>query len=536
MLKYIFVTGGVLSSLGKGITAASLGALLEARGFKVRLRKFEPYLNVDPGTMSPYQHGEVFVTEDGAETDLDLGHYERFTSLPTRRSDAISTGQIYAHVIANERRGDYLGATVQVVPHITDAIKNFIQADLEEDLDFLICEIGGTVGDIEGLPFLEAIRQFALDKGRGQTLFIHLTLVPYIKSAGEIKTKPSQHSVKELQSMGIQPDILICRSEESIPEDARQKLAQFCNIKPQCVIEATDQRSIYEVPLALHNQGLDYQVCSYFGVPVVPAPNLEPWVRLQKAILEPKGDVRIAVVGKYTDHKDAYKSLGESLLHAAIGNELKLDLEWIDSEKLQDLNGLQGFDGILVPGGYGDRGIEGKIQAIQFARENKVPFMGICLGMQLTVIEAARNLLGLKTANSTEFGKTDEPVVLMLSDLQDAENMGGTMRLGAYACHLTKASKAHEAYGSDVISERHRHRYEVNSAYQERLEKVGLKFVGICDKGQLPEMVEYEGHPWFVAMQFHPEFKSRPLKPHPIFLAFIKAAYQTRVEAKRRAG
>lgn len=538
MTKTIFVTGGVLSSLGKGIAAASLGALLEARGFKVRLRKFEPYINVDPGTMSPFQHGEVYVTEDGAETDLDLGHYERFTSLHTRKSDAVSTGQVYSYVIAKERRGDYLGGTVMVIPHITDAIKEFLVKDIEADIDFLICEIGGTVGDIEGLPFLEAIRQYANDVGRQHVMFMHLTLVPYVRSAGELKTKPSQHSVKELQSMGIQPDILLCRSEHPIPEESRHKLALFCNVKPECVIEALDVDTIYQVPLTYSEQGLDKQVLQYFGLDIQKKPNLKPWTDIVERVHHPKDSVNIAIVGKYTGLKDAYKSLDEALQHAGIAHSLKVNLHWINAESLKNdeliEKALSPMQAILVPGGYGERGLPGKIGAIRYAREHKIPYLGICLGMQVAIIEAARNLLGLKEASSTEFGKTPDPVVCLMTEwLKEGKletrthevNLGGSMRLGSYTCVLKKGSLGHQVYGQEVISERHRHRYEVNPSYKDQLESVGLTFSGMTQDNLLPEVVELKDHPWFLAVQFHPEFKSRPLKPHPLFQAFVGAAY-----------
>ena len=535
--KIIFVTGGVLSSLGKGISAASLGALLEARGYKVRLRKFEPYLNVDPGTMSPFQHGEVYVTEDGGETDLDLGHYERFTSLNTRRCDAVSTGQIYSKVIAKERHGDYLGATIQVIPHITNEIKEHITHNVEDDIDFLICEIGGTVGDIEGLPFLEAIRQYANDVGRNSVLFMHLTLVPFIKTAQELKTKPSQHSVKELQSMGIQPDILLCRTEVPLPLEARQKLALFCNIKPECVIEASDVDTIYRVPLAYLKEGLDTQVCKHFGLESK-TPDLSIWEDIVQRATHPKDDVSIAVVGKYTGLQDAYKSIAESFQHAGISNELKVNITWLNAEDLTDekttANILKDYHGILVPGGHGERGTDGKMRAIRYARENNVPFFGICLGMQLAVIEFARHVLGLSDAHSTEFDETKHPIVgLMTSWDQDGKavkrsrkgDLGGTMRLGSYECVLTKGSLAHKVYGADRISERHRHRYEMNSSYSEAFEKAGLQITGTSPDGTLPEVIEIKDHPWFLAMQFHPEFKSKPMAPHPAFVAFVKAAY-----------
>lgn len=540
--KTIFVTGGVLSSLGKGIAAASLGALLEARGYKVRLRKFEPYLNVDPGTMSPFQHGEVYVTEDGAETDLDLGHYERFTSLFTRKSDAVSTGQVYAHVIAKERRGDYLGATVQVVPHITNTIQEFIVRDIEDDVDFLICEIGGTVGDIESLPFLEATRQFSNRVGRSNVLFMHLTLVPFVKSAQEIKTKPSQHSVKELQSLGIQPDILLCRTEVPLPQEARDKLALFCNIKPECVIEALDVDSIYTLPLVYHQQGLDTQVCGYFKLKA-PSPDLGAWDKISRRHRKAKATeaVTIAVVGKYTGLKDAYKSLDEALHHAAIANDLNLKVDWINAESLKStetiIEKLAGAQGILVPGGYGERGISGKIRAIQYAREYGVPFFGICLGMQLAVIEFARHVMGLTDAGSSEFGRPKDPVVGLMTEWSQGEktirrskkdDLGGTMRLGKYPCVLKKGTLARKVYGVEKISERHRHRYEVNLEYCKKFATKGLILSGTSPDGHLPEIIELQGHPWYLAMQFHPEFKSKPFAPHPVFKAFIKAAYDIR--------
>lgn len=548
MTKYIFVTGGVVSSLGKGLASASLAALLQARGYKVRIRKFDPYLNVDPGTMSPFQHGEVFVTDDGAETDLDLGHYERFTGVSARRSDSVTTGRIYSDVIAKERRGDYLGATVQVIPHITDTIKEYVKGNLDTDLDFLICEVGGTVGDIEGLPFLEAFRQFANDVGRRNVLFIHLTLVPYISSAAELKTKPSQHSVKELLNLGIQPDILLCRADRSIPSSAKQKLALFCNIKPECVIEALDVETIYEVPLSYSAAGLDVQVLNYFEIDSSNPVDLSGWRDIVTNIRYPKDTVRIALVGKYVGLKDAYKSLNEALVHAGIYHNVSVRIDWIDAESLEvsDSNDrhvavdeailherLKKASAILIPGGYGERGTMGKMAAIQFAREHKIPFLGICLGMQLAVIEVARNLANLKEANSTEFGPTPDPVVGLLEEWikngqierrSDDDDKGGTMRLGQYAAHLQKGSLVHAIYDQSTIFERHRHRYEVNMNYRSQLEAVGLLFTGKSPDGGLPEMVELKDHPWFVAMQFHPEFLSRPFQPHPVFKAFIKAA------------
>jgi CTP synthase len=536
--RFIFVTGGVVSSLGKGIAAASLGALLQARGYKVLLRKLEPYINVDPGTMSPYQHGEVFVTEDGAETDLDLGHYERFTGVNTTQLDAVSTGRIYSEVIAKERRGDYLGATVQVIPHITDAIKDAILKNTK-DVDFIICEIGGTVGDIEGLPFLESIRQLRNDLGYRNTLFIHLTLVPYIPTAGELKTKPTQHSVKELQSKGIQPDILLCRSDREIGADERRKLALFCNIKPACVIDALDVSTIYQVPLIYHEQGLDKEVCNHFGLESKTSPDLSLWKKMVEILARPEGNVTIGVVGKYTGLLDAYKSLHQSLIHGGIANKVHVNIEWIDSCTFEEggkaalIERLSHLDGILVPGGFGERGTQGMIAAIQFARERKIPFFGICLGMQLAIIEALRNLGNLPKANSTEFGPTPVPAIALMTEWAKGDmvqkyfpggDLGGTMRLGAYECQLHEDSKARDVYGSNRISERHRHRYEVNTTYSEALKNCGVHIVGTTLDGLLPEVIERKDHPWFVAVQFHPEFKSRPFKAHPLFAAFINAA------------
>jgi CTP synthase len=533
LTKFIFVTGGVVSSLGKGIAAASLGALLQSRGYKVRLRKLDPYLNVDPGTMSPFQHGEVYVTEDGTETDLDLGHYERFTGVSARASDSTTTGKIYSSVLAKERRGDYLGATVQVVPHIIDEIKAFITADLTDE-DFVICEIGGTVGDIEGLPFLEAIRQLSNDLGRENTLFIHLTLLPYIATAGELKTKPTQHSVRDLLSFGIQPDILLCRSDRPIPEDAKHKLGLFCNVRPERVIEAKDIDTIYQVPMSYHQEGLDWQVCRYFGLKANNDLDLSKWHTIVDRIRHPDGQINIAVVGKYVSLLDAYKSLSEALIHGGVANNVKVKLHWLDSDNLQNLQDeLVGMQGILVPGGFGERGIEGKLKAIQIAREKKIPYLGICLGMQLAVIEAARNLLGLKEASSTEFGPTPAPIIGLMTEWMDGKSLqqrsqegdlGGTMRLGAYRCKLQEGSLAHKIYGSSSIYERHRHRYEVNTTYSNALESVGLHITGLSPDGQLPEIIERQDHPWFVAVQFHPELKSRPFDPHPLFVSFIAAA------------
>jgi len=534
MTRFIFITGGVVSSLGKGISAAALGALLQARGFKVRLRKLDPYLNVDPGTMSPTQHGEVYVTDDGAETDLDLGHYERFTGVPSRRSDNVTTGRIYSTVIAKERRGDYLGATVQVIPHVTDAIKEFICADAD-DVDFLVCEIGGTVGDIESLPFLEAIRQLGNEFGPNRALFIHLTLVPWIPSAGELKTKPTQHSVKELQAVGIQPGILLCRCDREIPREARRKIALFCNLKPEAVIQALDVDTIYQVPAAYHAEGFDTEVCRHFGLSA-PLPDLSRWRWVVDRIRQPESAVDIAIVGKYTSLLDSYKSLGEALAHGGIANNVRVKLNWIDSEIFEredTVQYLEGVHGILVPGGFGERGAEGKIQAARFAREHKVPYFGICFGMQMAVIEAARNMAGIANADSTEFGPTPEPVVGLMTEWMhgnvlerrnEESDLGGTMRLGAYDCHVTAGSQLHDIYGRDWISERHRHRYEVNINYKERLEQVGLRFSGMSPDGVLPEMVELPEHPWFIGVQFHPELKSKPFEPHPLFTSFIEAA------------
>jgi CTP synthase len=535
MTRFIFITGGVVSSLGKGLASAALGSVLQTRGFKVRLRKLDPYLNVDPGTMSPYQHGEVFVTDDGAETDLDLGHYERFTGVSSRRSDNITTGRIYSDVIARERRGDYLGATVQVIPHVTDAIKEFIKSDITDE-DFVLCEIGGTVGDIESLPFLEAIRQLGNELGREQTMYVHLTLLPYIPSAGELKTKPTQHSVKELLSVGIQPDMLMCRSDREIPQSERRKIALFCNVREEAVIPALDVDTIYQVPVSYHEQGLDEQVCKHFGLTDAPKPDLTRWNKIVERVRQPEGEVTIAVVGKYTSLLDSYKSLAEALAHGGIANNVKVKLNWLDSQIFESdgtLEALEGVHGILVPGGFGERGASGKIAAAQFARERDVPYFGICFGMQMAVIEAARNQAGLASASSTEFGPCDEPVVgLMTEWLQgnqlvrrsSNDDLGGTMRLGAYPCDLVAGSKVAEAYGQAHISERHRHRYEVNIGYREALEKVGLVFSGLSPDGILPEIVERPDHPWFIGVQFHPELKSKPFEPHPLFTSFIAAA------------
>jgi CTP synthase len=534
MTRYIFITGGVVSSLGKGLSAAALGALLQARGFKVRLRKLDPYLNVDPGTMSPYQHGEVFVTDDGAETDLDLGHYERYTGVSARRSDSVTTGRIYSTVIGRERRGEYLGATVQVIPHVTDAIKEFIQADIGDE-DFVLCEIGGTVGDIESLPFLEAIRQLGNELGRERTLFVHLTLVPWIPSAGELKTKPTQHSVKELLGLGIQPDILLCRCDRPIPSGARKKIALFCNLRESRVIPALDVETIYAVPEAYHAEGFDQQVCDHFGI-AAPPPALAGWSEIVSRIRKPEGEVNIAIVGKYTHLLDSYKSLAEALTHGGIANNVRVNLDWLDSEifeKEDAVQHLEGVHGILVPGGFGERGAEGKIQAARFARERAVPYFGICFGMQMAVIEAARNLADLPAAGSTEFGPCREPVIGLMTEWvrgnllerrESGGDLGGTMRLGAYEAVLAPGSRVSEIYGATNISERHRHRYEVNINYKGRLEDKGLRFSGMSPDGELPEIVELPGHPWFIGVQFHPELKSKPFEPHPLFTSFIRAA------------
>ena len=537
MTRFIFVTGGVVSSLGKGLASAALGALLQSRGYAIRLRKLDPYLNVDPGTMSPLQHGEVFVTDDGAETDLDLGHYERFTGIPARRSDNVTTGRIYSTVIERERRGDYLGATVQVIPHVTDAIKEFVRADVNGE-DFIICEIGGTVGDIESLPFLEAIRQLGNEMGRERVMFLHVTLLPYVSAAGELKTKPTQHSVKELLSVGIQPDMLLCRSEMTISEDERRKIALFCNVRHEAVIPALNVDTIYAVPIEYHKQGLDTQVLRHFGLTSDVEPDLTGWEAIASHIRQPEGEVKIAVVGKYTSVFDAYKSLAEALAHGGIANNVKVNLHWMDAEIFERedaVHFLEDVHGILVPGGFGERGSEGKIAAVRFARERNVPYFGICFGMQMAVIEAARTLGDLPKASSTEFGPSSEPVVGLLTEWmrgnaverRSAEgNLGGTMRLGAYDCAVAAGSKLEEIYGKRMISERHRHRYEVNINYKDRLEKVGLRFSGMSPDGELPEVVEIPSHPWFVGVQFHPELKSKPFDPHPLFTSFVKAALE----------
>jgi CTP synthase len=535
MARYVFITGGVVSSLGKGLASAALGALLQARGYSVRLRKLDPYLNVDPGTMSPYQHGEVFVTDDGAETDLDLGHYERFTGRPATRHDNITTGRIYQEILAKERRGDYLGATIQVIPHVTNAIKDFI-LDGNEGIDFVLVEIGGTVGDIEGLPFLEAIRQLGNELPRRHALYIHLTLLPFIPSAGELKTKPTQHSVKELRSIGIQPDILLCRTDRPIPRDERRKLSLFCNVRESAVIEARDVENIYAVPEAYHAEGLDREVLEAFGLVAPQGLELERWRIINARIRNPEGAVTIAVVGKYTGLKDAYKSLIEALCHGGIANKVRVNLDWIESEVFEREDPtplLEHVNGILVPGGFGQRGAEGKIRAAQFARERHVPYFGICFGMQMAVVEAARNLCGVEDANSTEFGPTPHPVVGLMTEWlrgnalekrRDGGDLGGTMRLGAYRAQLQSGSRAAEIYGTTEISERHRHRYEVNTNYKARLEQHGMRFCGMSPDGILPEIIEYDDHPWFIGVQFHPELKSRPFEPHPLFSSFVEAA------------
>ncbi|KAB2734101.1 CTP synthase [Brucella intermedia] len=537
MARYVFITGGVVSSLGKGIAAAALAALLQARGYRVRIRKLDPYLNVDPGTMSPYQHGEVFVTDDGAETDLDLGHYERFTGRPANQQDNITTGRIYRNIIEKERRGDYLGATVQVIPHVTDEIKNFV-LEGNEDYDFVLCEIGGTVGDIEAMPFLEAIRQLGNELPRGTAVYIHLTLMPYIPAAGELKTKPTQHSVKELRSIGIAPDILLVRADREIPESERRKLSLFCNVRESAVIQALDVATIYDVPIAYHKEGLDSEVLSAFGIDPAPKPRMDRWEEVSNRLHNPEGEVTIAIVGKYTGLKDAYKSLIEALYHGGLANKVKVNLDWIEAEVFESEDPapyLEKVHGILVPGGFGERGAEGKILAAKFARERKVPYFGICFGMQMACIEAARNLVGIDNASSTEFGPTKEPVVglmtewlkgNMLEKRAAAGDLGGTMRLGAYEAALKPGSKIAEIYGSTDISERHRHRYEVNIDYKERLESAGLNFAGMSPDGVLPETVEYPDHPWFIGVQYHPELKSRPFEPHPLFASFIEAAIE----------
>jgi len=539
MARYIFITGGVVSSLGKGLASAALGALLQARGYGVRLRKLDPYLNVDPGTMSPYQHGEVFVTDDGAETDLDLGHYERFTGVNATKADNITTGQIYKTIIEKERRGDYLGATVQVIPHVTGEIKDFVLSDPGEGVDFVLVEVGGTVGDIEGLPFFEAIRQLGQELPRGHACFIHLTLLPFIKTAGEMKTKPTQHSVKELRSIGIQPDILLCRCEMPIPEGERKKLGLFCNVRPSAVIQAMDSANIYAVPLDYHIQGLDSEVLDVFGLKdSAPAPDLSRWEAISETLAHPDGEVNIAIVGKYTALTDAYKSLIEALTHGGVANNVRVRLDWIEGEAFERDEAmigerLTGVHGVLVPGAFGERGSEGMIRAVQFAREHEIPYFGICFGMQMAMIEAARNLAGIRQASSTEFGPTSEPIVGLMTEWvrgnekevrDEGGELGGTMRCGAYDAVLTSGSRVAEIYGTPTISERHRHRYEVNIGYREAIERTGLKFTGLSPDGVLPELCERTDHPWFIGVQYHPELKSRPFDPHPLFASFIGAA------------
>ncbi|MBE7185503.1 MAG: CTP synthase [Methylobacterium mesophilicum] len=537
MARYVFITGGVVSSLGKGIAAAAIAALLQARGYRVRIRKLDPYLNVDPGTMSPYQHGEVFVTDDGAETDLDLGHYERFTGRSANAHDNITTGRIYKNIIEKERRGDYLGATVQVIPHVTDEIKQFVLSG-NENYDFVLCEIGGTVGDIEAMPFLEAIRQLGNDLPRGQSVYVHLTLMPFIPAAGELKTKPTQHSVKELQAIGIAPDILLVRADRPIPREERRKLSLFCNVRESAVIQALDVANIYDVPVAYHNEGLDSEVLAAFGIDPAPLPRMDRWNDIASRIHNPEGEVTIAVVGKYTGLKDAYKSLIEALAHGGMANRVKVKLDWIESEVFEKEDPapfLEKVHGILVPGGFGERGSEGKILAAKFARERKVPYFGICFGMQMACIEAARSLAGIENASSTEFGPAKEPVVglmtewlrgNMLERRLEAGDLGGTMRLGSYKASLKPDTRIAEIYGDTDISERHRHRYEVNIDYKQKLEDAGLVFSGMSPDGVLPETIEYADHPWFIGVQYHPELKSRPFEPHPLFASFIEAAME----------
>jgi len=535
MARYIFITGGVVSSLGKGLASAVLGALLQARGYKVRLRKLDPYLNVDPGTMSPYQHGEVFVTDDGAETDLDLGHYERFTGVPAHQSDNVTTGRIYSDILARERKGDYLGATVQVIPHVTDAIKEFALAN-NDDVDFVLCEIGGTVGDIEALPFFESIRQIGNDLPRGDVIYVHLTLVPYIPSAGELKTKPTQHSVKELRSIGIQPDVLLCRCSRDVPESERRKIALFCNVRESAVIQAKDVASIYDVPIAYHEEGLDDEVLHAFGITDAPKPDLTRWNEVSERVNQPDGEVTIAIIGKYTELKDAYKSLMEALTHGGIANRVRVTLKWVDSEGLTQETArdqLLGVNGILVPGGFGERGTEGKIMAARYARTRDIPYFGICFGMQMAVLEVLRHVAGIEDATSSEFEGEGTPAVGLMTEWTKGnsretrsgkDDMGGTLRLGAYDAVLETGSRIAEIYGATTISERHRHRYEVNFNYAEDLEKAGMKISGKSPDGVLPETVELTDHPWFIGVQYHPELKSRPFDPHPLFVSFISAA------------
>ncbi|MBL4837408.1 MAG: CTP synthase [Kordiimonadaceae bacterium] len=536
MTRYIFITGGVVSSLGKGLLSASLGALLQARGYSVRLRKLDPYLNVDPGTMSPYQHGEVFVTDDGAETDLDLGHYERFTGVASRQSDNVTSGRIYQQIIQKERRGDFLGGTVQVIPHVTDAIKDFVLAE-QEGIDFMLCEIGGTAGDIEAMPFMEAIRQLSIQLGRGRSIFVHLTLVPYLAAAGELKTKPTQHSVRDLRSIGIQPDILVCRSEHEIPDSDRRKMSLYCNVAETAVIPALDVSSIYEVPVSYHKEGLDIEVLKAFDLAHSATPDLTRWEEIVERVQNPEGEVNIAVVGKYTGLPDAYKSLNEAIVHGGIANRVKVNIEWIESELFEEgdaLEQLENVHAILVPGGFGKRGSEGKIAVAKFARERGVPYFGICLGMQMATVEVARNLAGIKDAGSTEFAEHKNPVVGLITEWvredgsvekrTDKTDLGGTMRLGAYPAVLKEGSHVAKIYGSTEIEERHRHRYEVNVGFVEKLEKAGVSFSGMSPDGELPEIIEIPDHPWFIGVQYHPELKSKPFEPHPLFASFVEAA------------
>jgi CTP synthase len=540
MARYIFITGGVVSSLGKGLASAALGALLQARGYTVRLRKLDPYLNVDPGTMSPFEHGEVFVTDDGAETDLDLGHYERFTGVHARQTDSISSGRIYSNVLEKERKGSYLGKTIQVIPHVTNEIKDFLRIG-EDEVDFMLCEIGGTVGDIEGLPFFEAIRQFIHERPRGQSILMHLTLLPYLAASGELKTKPTQHSVKELQSIGLAPDVLVCRSEHPIPDRELEKIALFCNVRKDAVVPAYDLKTIYEAPLAYHRAGLDQAVLDAFGITPAPKPNLSRWEDVMDRLTHAEGEVKVAIVGKYTQLEDAYKSIAEALTHGGMANRVKVRAEWIDAEIFEREDPapyLENFHAILVPGGFGERGTEGKIKAATFAREKKVPYLGICLGMQMAVIEAARNLAGLSNAGSEEFDheageKRFTPVVYHLKEWVQGnhtvrrkadDDKGGTMRLGAYTAQLKEGSRVAQVYHATTIEERHRHRYEVDIQYRQQLENCGLIFSGMSPDGSLPEIVEVKDHPWFIGVQFHPELKSKPFAPHPLFADFIRAA------------
>ncbi|MCA3440041.1 MAG: CTP synthase [Rhodobacter sp.] len=542
MARYVFITGGVVSSLGKGLASAALGALLQARGFSVRLRKLDPYLNVDPGTMSPFEHGEVFVTDDGAETDLDLGHYERFTGVSARRTDSVSSGRIYSNVLEKERRGDYLGKTIQVIPHVTNEIKDFLRIG-DDEVDFMLCEIGGTVGDIEGLPFFEAIRQFAQDRPRGQCIFMHLTLLPYVTASGELKTKPTQHSVKELRSIGIAPDVLLLRSEHPIPDREREKIALFCNVRKEAVIAAPDLKTIYDAPLVYHREGLDQAVLDAFGISPAPRPNLARWEDVMDRLTNAEGEVRVAIVGKYTQLEDAYKSIAEALTHGGMANRTRVKAEWIDAEIFEREDPgpwLEGFQAILVPGGFGERGTEGKIKAARYAREKRIPYLGICLGMQMAVIETARTLAHMDNAGSEEFdhetgSKRFTPVVYHLKEWVQGNHVverkvgdakGGTMRLGAYTANLLPGSRVAQIYGTTVIEERHRHRYEVDIKYRDRLEACGLTFSGMSPDGRLPEIVEIRDHPWFIGVQYHPELKSKPFAPHPLFADFVRAAVE----------